>query len=238
MEEFNPRLEAHAHSTATELVIGQANGEEGLLDLLWSNVDGVRGVIVNAGAIAPAAHALAEGLSMTRLRAVEVNVKNAPSALASAVEKRFVGESEAYVKALAHLVGEAETVKPGRSVKTIGRANDAPRSRVTEAISRRGGKTIGRSTETGETTAVTQPARGKGQLMRAQVKERIVARLKGKTSVDELTQWAREQWSAMQSGARVEVGAEQTLEAVLLALMSGASGNDGALITQMARLDA
>jgi hypothetical protein len=42
----------------------------------------------------------------------------------------------------------------------------------------------------------------------------------------------------MQSGARVEAGAEQTLEAVLLALMSGASGNDGALITQMAGLDA
>ena len=85
---------------------------------------------------------------------------------------------------------------------------------------------------------MTQPGRGKGQLTRAQVKERIVARLKGKTSVDELTKWAREQWSAMQSGARVEAGAEQTLEAVLLALMSGASGNDGALITQMAGLDA
>jgi hypothetical protein len=136
-------------------------------------------------------------------------------------------------------VGEAETVKPARNVKTIGRAADAPRSRVTEAISRRGGKTIGRSSETtGEVSAVTQPGRGKGQLTRAQVKERIVARLKGKTSVDELTKWAREQWSAMQSGARVEAGAEQALEAVLLALMSGASGNDGALITQMAGLDA
>ena len=239
MEELNPRLEAQAHATATQLVIGQANGEEGLLDLLWSNVDGVRGVIVNAGAIAPTAHALAEGLSMSRLRAVEVNFKSAASALASAVEKRFVGESDAYVKALQHLVGEAETVKPARNVKTIGRAVDAPRSRVTEAISRRGGKTIGRSSETtGEVSAVTQPGRGKGQLTRAQVKERIVARLKGKTSVDELTKWAREQWSAMQSGARVEAGAEQTLEAVLLALMSGASGNDGALITQMAGIDA
>lgn len=237
MEEFNPRLEAQAHASATELVIGQANGEEGLLDLLWSNVDGVRAVIVNAGAIAVNAHALAEGLAMTRLRAVEVASRNVQSALSGSVERRFVGESEAYLKALVHLVGEAETVKPSRHVKTIGRAHEAPRSRVTEAISRRG-KTIGRERETTGEHTVTQPARGRSQLLRAQVKERIVARLKGKTTVEELTSWAREQWSSMQSGARAEAGAEQIIEAVLLALMSGASGNDGALITQMARLDA
>lgn len=239
-QEWNSRLEARASSSA-ELVFAQANGEEGLLDHLWAHAQKVRGVIVNAGVIAPNAHALAEGVAMSGLRAVEVYRPRQDSALVSVVEQRFPGDLEAYVSALEHLLGLSggEDKPSTRPAKSIGRAADAPRARVTEAV--RKGKTIGREkpvTGSSERTITEPGSKSKGgTITRAFVKERIVSRLKGRITPAELSQWAKEHWNSMQSGARVEAGAEAVIDGVLLALMSGSANNDGALITQMARLD-
>ncbi|MFO0597887.1 MAG: type II 3-dehydroquinate dehydratase [Myxococcaceae bacterium] len=245
--DFNPRLEAAARDHGVRVQILQANGEEGLLDALWQHADSCEGVVVNAGVISERASALAEGLSLCGLRCVEVAGGDGSSLLTAHVEETFIGGADAYVAALEHLAApladarqKAAPARPASSAKvqkTIGRTEA---SRVTEAIRaddprlKAKGKTIGRAEAPKRTRTESREAL---MLTRAKVKERIVARLKGKLTSQALAAWARETWTGLQSGGAVEAGAESVLDGVLLELMGAAANNEGALITQMAKLD-
>lgn len=263
-EQIDPRLEARASELGVELVIAQANGEEGLLDLLHEHRDAVDAVLVNPGVLAPFAFALAEGLALVKLPSVEVLLEppRAPSALVGAVKQQVHDQKhDGYLRGLEALVPaghvaddeeeEEEDAGPLPRGKSIGRGK-APvtdeAARPGKSIGRRPaaatppqgpaaasrGKTIGRG-ERGD-AAPTPPERH-GVLTRAQVQERISQRLKGATTAEGLAQWARDAWTGLQRGAPVESGAKDTIENVLLTLMAGAKATDAILVAQMAKLD-
>lgn len=215
--EFNEPLAEAAVENSVELVIAQANGEEGLLDALWG-VDELDAVIVNAGVLAGKAEALREGLAELRVRAVEVQLTRRSSMLTNVVEKTIVGAgARAYLQAFTHLVGARAkkktavakpTAKTGKVEKTIGRRSGAETTTRTAAITR------------------------------TLVREKFLARIGGKLTPAELMAWSKEKWSALQSGASVEAGATDVIEAALLAVVGGAANNDGALLIHVAKLDA
>lgn len=261
-DEIDPRLEARADELSVELITVQSNGEQGLLDALHEHAKDVDAVLVNPGALASYAWALAEGLQQSALPAIEVLLKaldpaRGPSSLTGVVKQQLHGLGvDGYVRALELLVPagaapaapeEEEEVEAPVQRKSLGRG-----SKPTPVAVARGGKSIGR--KPAAPAAVTSPAsRGKtigrgapkeaapaksvGGLTRAQVRERIAQRLKGKTSAEALASWARETWSALQKGAAVEVGAKETIENVLLTLMAGAKASDAMLVAQMAKLE-
>lgn len=215
--EINEPLAEAAVENSVELVIAQANGEEGLLDALWQEED-VDAVIVNAGVIAPKAEALREGLTEVGARVVEVQFTRRSSALTNVVEKTFVGQgAKPYLQAFAHFVG----VSPSKK-KSAKAAKSAP-SKVEKTIARRSG-----AETTTRTAAVT----------RTLVREKFLARIGGKLTPAELMAWSKEKWTALQSGASVEAGAAELIEAALLAVVGGAASNDGALLIHVAKLDA
>lgn len=213
--ELNEPLAEAAVENSVDLVIAQANGEEGLLDALWSE-DELDAVIVNAGVLAPRAEALREGLAELGVRAVEVQFVRRSSSLTNVVEKTFVGAgARAYLQAFAHLVG-----KPPSST---GSKKKGAAQKVEKTIGRRSG-----AETTTRTAAIT----------RALVREKFLARIGGKLTPAELMAWSKEKWSALQSGASVERGAAEAIEAALLAVVGGAANNDGALLIHVAKLDA
>jgi 3-dehydroquinate dehydratase II len=263
-DEIDPRLEARADELSVELITVQSNGEQGLLDALHEHAEDVDAVLVNPGALASYAWALAEGLQQSALPAIEVLLKaldpaRGPSSLTGVVKQQLHGLGiDGYVRALELLVPavaappavedeQEEEVEAPVLRKSLGRgAKPAP------AAVARGGKSIGR--KLAAAAAATSPAsRGKtigrgapkeaaparsvGGLTRAQVRERIAQRLKGKTSAEALASWARETWTGLQKGAAVEVGAKDTIENVLLTLMAGAKASDAMLVAQMAKLE-
>ncbi|MFZ5441033.1 MAG: type II 3-dehydroquinate dehydratase [Myxococcota bacterium] len=249
-EEIDPRLEARATELGVELVIAQANGEEGLLDLLHEHREVIDAVVVNPGVLAPHAFALAEALAQLALPSVEVLLATprAPSALSGVVKEQLHAvRVDGYLRAL-ELLAPAETSaapavrkpagrskprsapEPERVAKSIGRRASTPAAPPAAPASR--GKTIGK----GARGSAAAPARGAG-LTRAQVREQIAQRLKGKLTAEALAQWARETWSALQHGAPVEPAAKDTIENVLLALMAGAKATDAILVSQMAKLE-
>lgn len=262
-EQIDPRLEERASELGVELVIAQANGEEGLLDALHEHRDEVDAVLVNPGVLAPFAFALAEGLSLVKLPSVEVLLEppRAPSALLGAVKAQVHDQKlDGYLRGLEALVPEGHVVEGAEEEespavprgKSIGRGREsAPVSdepaRPGKSIGRRAvaapaqeapatsrGKTIGR----GDRDATpTPPERQTGVLTRAQVRERISQRLKGATTAEGLAQWARDSWTGLQRGASVETGAKDVIENVLLTLMAGARATDAILVAQMAKLD-
>lgn len=203
---------------SVELVIAQANGEEGLLDALWHEED-VDAVIVNAGVLAPRAEALREGLAEVGARVVEVQFSRRSSALTNVVEKTFVGAgAKPYLQAFAHFTGA--TVKK-KSAKSSGAKSSS--GKVEKTIGRRSGA---------ETTTRT------ASITRSLVREKFLARIGGKLTPADLMAWSKEKWTALQSGASVEAGAEELIESALLAVVGGASTNDGALLIHVAKLDA
>jgi 3-dehydroquinate dehydratase-2 len=270
-EEIDPRLEARADELGLELISAQANGEEGLLDALHDHAEDVDAVLVNPGAIAPSAWALAEGLQQLGLPAVEVLLKppapeRGPSSLTGVVKQQVHGLGvDGYVKALEQLVPEgsqpardedaedddelpvpttrkgigrapkrsAAVVEPVRAGKSIGRKPAAPTESPEPEVAARG-KTIGRGALKEKVAVVKDEG---GVLTRAQVRARIALRLKGEVTPDQLAQWAREKWSALQRGAEAEAGRKDTIETVLLTLMAGAKASDAMLVAQMAKLD-
>jgi hypothetical protein len=181
-----------------------------------------------------------------------------PSSLTGVVKKQLHGLGvDGYVRALEFLVPagaapaavdeEEEEVEAPVLRKSLGRgAKPAP------AAVARGGKSIGRKPAAagaapspaarGKTIGrgapkEAAPAKSVGGLTRAQVRERIAQRLKGKTSAEALASWARETWTGLQKGAAVEAGAKDTIENVLLTLMAGAKASDAMLVAQMAKLE-
>lgn len=257
-EEIDPLLRERASRFDVELVVVQANGEQGLLDALHEHREQMDAVLVNPGALAPLAFALAEGLQMSGLPVVEVLLKalapeRGASALTGVVKQQVHGLGvDGYVRALELLAPESpgkalggddeseEDVHQGKTAyravpslpgKSIGRKPAPP---VAEAAAARG-KTIGRAPPAENRTTVA-PA-WKVPITRGQVSERIKRRLKAEESAEALAQWAREQWTAIQRGDPCEPGAKETIENVLLTLMAGAKASDQVLVAQMAKLD-
>lgn len=254
-EDIDPRLESRADELELSLTIVQANGEAGLLDALHAHAETIDAVLVNPGALAPTAFALAEGLQMLGLPAVEVLLQplaaeRGQSSLTSVVKAQVHGRGVAgYLDALERLVKEVPAGKnvkrrapapkvtppPAGRGKTIGRKVVAPPASPPVAGAARG-KTIGRAGRDEKKSAPkTRPAAG--GLTRAQVGERIRARLDGREDAAALATWARDTWAALQRGAECEPGAKDTIENVLLTLMAGAKATDAILVAQLAKLD-
>lgn len=215
-EHLDARLQTRAAALGVTLTIAQANGEEGLLDVLHEAAASHDAVLVNPGVIAPHAFALAEGLAQVGLPTVEVVLTKprARSALGGVVLRQVHGEGvDGYVRALEQVVGDAAPTRSGGAV-----------GKKPKTIGRRGGKSQQRAAP--RAAGVT----------RAQVRERIEGRLRGDVTPAELTGWARETWAALQDGAAAEAGFEAVIDSVLLALMTPRT-DDAGLISLMARLD-
>lgn len=257
-EEIDPRLERRASELGVELIVVQSNGEQGLLDALHEEGESVDAVLVNPGALAPIAFALAEGLQQVGLPVIEVLLKGlspdrGPSSLTSVARQQVHGLGvDGYVKALELLVPEGtqsadaeeaeEEEAPSRARakaprappgKSIGRKVVSLDSARDERAAR--GKTIGRGAR--EEKKVVAPSQPTTLLTRTQVRDRIKKRLKGDETAESLAQWARHTWTGLQRGAACEAGAKETIENVLLTLMAGAKASDQILVAQMAKLD-
>jgi 3-dehydroquinate dehydratase II len=256
-EEIDPLLHRRASALGVELITVQSNGEQGLLDALHEEAAAVDGIVVNPGALAPIAFALAEGLQQVGLPVVEVLLKalpaeRGPSSLTGVARQQVHGLGvEGYVKALELLVPEGtqrnpvteeaeeeeEVTKtsagPNRAGKSIGRK----RAVVVEAPAPSRGKTIGRGTAASNPKKDGVPAVPTTLLTRLQVRERIKRRLKNEETATALAEWARTTWTGLQRGAPCEAGAKETIENVLLTLMAGAKASDQILVAQMAKLD-
>ncbi|MDP1822509.1 MAG: type II 3-dehydroquinate dehydratase [Archangium sp.] len=258
-EEIDPRLERRASELGVELIIVQSNGEQGLLDALHEEWESADAVLVNPGALAPIAFALAEGLQQVGLPVIEVLLKGLSpdrglSSLTSVARQQVHGLGvDGYVKALELLVpegkpaaGAEDEAEEEEEAPSRGRAQPAvaPRGKsigrkvaavpgAAEAPAR--GKTIGRGAR--EEKKVVAPRLPTTTLTRTQVRDRIKKRLKGDETADALAQWARQTWTGLQRGAACEAGAKETIENVLLTLMAGAKASDQILVAQMAKLD-
>lgn len=260
-EEIDPLLHRRASALGVELITVQSNGEQGLLDALHEEAENVDGVVVNPGALAPLAFALAEGLQQVGLPVVEVLLKPlAPERGVSSltgVAKHQVHTLglEGYVRALQLLVPEGKQKNPVvepeeeneedsepeeevkvRPGKSIGRKRAAAPQAPLPA---KNGKTLGRGkpAEKPAEKKVQEKKSSTAMLTRAQVRERIKKRLKHEETAEGLAKWARETWTGLQRGAACEAGAKETIENVLLTLMAGAKASDHVLISQMAKLE-
>lgn len=253
-EEIDPLLHRRSSALDVELITVQSNGEQGLLDALHEHADEVDGVIVNPGALAPSAFALAEGLQQVGLPVVEVLLKpmpseRGPSSLMGVAKQQVHGLGvDGYVKALELLVPEgkqrnpvvesAEEEEEEEETKTSaapvrGKSIGRKRAEPAAAVAPSRGKTIGRGPSTEKKTSA--PPVPTKLLTKHQVRDRIKARLKGSETAESLAQWARETWTGLQRGAPCE--AKETIENVLLTLMAGAKASDQLLVAQMAKLD-
>jgi 3-dehydroquinate dehydratase len=237
-----------------ELITVQSNGEQGLLDALNEEAESVDGVVVNPGALAPIAYALAEGLQQVGLPVVEVLLKplaperGVSSLTGVARHQLHTLGIEGYVRALELLVPEGKTKNPVveadeeeeepeeavkvRPGKSIGRKRPVTQSTAAVAKS---GKTIGRAKSPEKKVEEKKVVPGT-VLTRKQVHDRIKKRLKSEETAEGLAKWARETWTGLQRGAACEAGAKDTIENVLLTLMAGAKATDQLLISQMAKL--
>jgi 3-dehydroquinate dehydratase-2 len=252
-DEIDPMLRRRASALGVELITIQSNGEQGLLDALHEEAGNVDGVVVNPGALAPIAFALAEGLQQHGVPVIEVLIKplaperGVSSLTGVAKHQLHTLGVEGYVKALELLVPEGKTKNPVveededddepeapvqvRPGKSIGRKK--PVTQSTPAVAAKSGKTIGRGKP--EKKSAPSPISG-SVLTRKQVHDRIKKRLKNEETAESLARWARETWTGIQRGAACEAGAKETIENVLLTLMAGAKASDQLLVSQMAKL--
>lgn len=247
LESLDEALQQRATELGLSLECVHANGEAGLLEALLSAHQGLHGVIVNPGSLAPIAYALADALGALEVPAVEVQLghetkSRGKSALRRVVDKQFHGHGvDGYFKALASFGGTDaapvtmaadETEEPLASAprapngKTIGRAKSAP-----AAAPAQGGKSIGRKPSGPAAPATT------ASITRALVRDQLTARLGKKLSGDELASWARTQWAALQRGASAEPGHQERLEEVLLLLSTSAKAGDHVLLAYAAKLE-
>lgn len=225
--ELDPLLETAADALGATLLTTQANGEEGLLDALHAHAGEVDAVLVNPGVLAPTAHALAEGLKLVGLPAVEVLISKprAPSVLSGSVKASFTGV-EGFARALASLAGTTVAPKkktavaappPARVGKSIGR-RAAPV--VTGKVESKTTKSIGRRSVSGNLASGIGPAT---------LREKITLRLKGKLDAASLAQWARTAYGSAND-------LESAMEDALLTLMSPAKADDSTLVALLAKL--
>jgi 3-dehydroquinate dehydratase-2 len=172
-DEIDERLEARAEALGVDLQIAQSNGEGALIDELHEREGSYQAVIVNPGALAPSAWALAEALQLVKVPAVEVLLEKLPeargtSALTGVVKRQFHGHGpDGYLLALDAVVGpggpgrgltpspeEGEEAAaneededgggPVRSVSRAGKSIGKKASAPAPAVDRRGNENIGR----------------------------------------------------------------------------------------------
>ncbi len=262
-DDIDRQLEARADAGGVELEVVLSHHEGGLLQALHDAREDVDAVLVNPGALAPQAWALAEGLRLVGLPAVEVLLtslpaERGPSALTGVVQAQVHGKgARGYLEAFEQLTAGAPRheasadeadAKPSPRGKRLGRSGLSP----VPTAPARPGKSIGRKAPApqpappsssgksiGRGAAPEKASRGEPAtlLTRATVQAQITSRLKGTLSAEDLAAWAREQWSALQRDQPCEVGAKETLDTVLLTLMAGAKAGDHVLLAQMAKLD-
>jgi 3-dehydroquinate dehydratase II len=109
-------LETRASELGVEISIIHSNSEGGLLDALHERRYEIDGIIVNPGALAPSAWALAEAIDLLKTPAIEVLLQppaRGPSALAPVVSRQIHDQgANAYVLALEDLarIVPAETL--------------------------------------------------------------------------------------------------------------------------------
>ena len=264
VDALDDALQARAEELELTLTTLQANGEAGLLDALHAEADGVDGVLVNPGVLAPAAWALAEALSLLRKPAVEVLLEapaaqRGPSALTGVVLAQVHGKgADGYLEALGRLktrLGSGEAAPAGDEaapapVRRVGRARLLgkgplpPPPPPTRTL-----KTLGKKPVTVPAPAPPPAAKSLGRkvagapapafagLTREQVKKKLAARLAGTLSPAELATWARGEWSALQKGGPCEPGWKDRLDGVLLTLMGATRASDDLLLAQLAKLE-
>lgn len=260
-----PALEAALRARAAalggvRLHVVSSNSEGALLDALHAEAARVDGVLVSPGALALGGYALAEGLKLAGLPAVEVHPGPLPgrkSLLRPVCLAQFAGKGvDSYLAALERLVAEAGAglrrpaagagpqkapgpkAQPGKTLgrKPAARAPRPPASRPGAAGSGKGAlKTLGRAVHiAGEDEAA-------GLLSRALVRQRIAERLAGTLSPAGLATWARTHWLEVQRGAPAESGQrevlEDTLQRLTLSTLPASRLTDEQLIELMTELD-
>ncbi|GMU59619.1 MAG: hypothetical protein AMXMBFR34_13820 [Myxococcaceae bacterium] len=169
-DDVDERLEARASELGVDLSIVQSNGEGALIDELHEQEDEYDAVIVNPGALAPSAWALAEALQLVGVPAVEVLLKalpaeRGPSALTPVVQQQIHGKGhDGYLHALEALAGiRGPGLTPVRSPERL-EESAAEEEEEEEAgpvrhVSR-GGKSIGRRAPQQEAPAGKSIGRG------------------------------------------------------------------------------
>lgn len=182
-DEIDERLEARAEVLGVDLEIAQSNGEGALIDELHEQEGTYEAVIVNPGALAPHAWALAEALKLVKVPAVEVLLEKLPaergtSALAGVVTQQLHGKGhDGYLLALDAVVGvvgpkrgltpspeameeaaakeeEEDEEGPVRHVSRAGKSIGKKQAAPPPAVEQRGNKSIGRR----EKPSVSAPA--------------------------------------------------------------------------------
>lgn len=183
-DEIDERLEARAEVLGVDLEIAQSNGEGALIDELHEQEGTYEAVIVNPGALAPTAWALAEALKLVKVPAVEVLLEKLPaergsSALAGVVTQQLHGKGhDGYLLALDAVVGvvgpkrgltpspeameeaaaeeeeEEDEEGPVRHVSRAGKSIGKKQAAPPPAVEKRGNKSIGRR----ERPSVAPPA--------------------------------------------------------------------------------
>ncbi|MEW5737878.1 MAG: type II 3-dehydroquinate dehydratase [Myxococcota bacterium] len=171
-DDVDERLEARASELGVDLSIVQSNGEGALIDELHEQEDEYDAVIVNPGAIAPNAWALAEALQLVGVPAVEVLLKplapeRGPSALAGVVQQQIHGKGhDGYLHALEALAGvRGPALTPVRSPERLeeeaAEEEDEDEAGPVKHVSRPG-KSIGRKGQAKE-AAPARPAKSIGR---------------------------------------------------------------------------
>jgi 3-dehydroquinate dehydratase-2 len=260
-DDVDARLEARARALGAALDVVQANGEAGLIDALLEREGDYDAVLVNPGALAPTAWALAEALTLAKVPAVEVLLAKLPaargaSALAGAVTQQVHGLGhEGYLRALEALAGsrpssagdDDDEAEPSarveaRAGKSIGRKGTAP-----PVVASRVEKRLGRGTAAAPVEkrvggksvgrkSAREPVESAAGLTRAKVREQLASRLARRQSPEALAAWARSEWSTLHAGGACEEGARELLDGVLLTLMAGSRASEDVLLAQLGKL--
>lgn len=190
-DDVDERLESRAEELGVDLSIAQSNGEGALIDELHELEDQYDAVIVNPGALAPSAWALAEALQLVAVPAIEVLLKplpveRGPSALAGVVTQQIHGKGhDGYLLALEALAGvraaprgptaspealEAAAAEeededeegPVLHVSRPGKSIGKKKSAPPPEVDRRGNKSIGRRAKPDAPTAAPAVAKSLG----------------------------------------------------------------------------
>lgn len=232
-EEVNPLLQQRAPAGVTFTFV-QANGEEGLLDGLHAHAASVDAVLVNPGVLAPTAFALAEGLSLVALPAVEVllAVPRGKSALTGVVRAQLQGGVEVYLEGLTAL-GAPAAKRPGRGAGKRTQTSPPP---VAKTLGRSAAAALERSPATprGKSIGRRGGSAASGGLSTDEVRRQLTLRLQGKVDAVSLARWARESYARLDTAAPAS---RDVLEDALLTLMA-AKADDTALVALLAKLQA
>jgi 3-dehydroquinate dehydratase-2 len=142
LAEVDRRLAEKARTLGHALRTLQSNHEGALVDALWEQRAWAEGVVLNPGPLAAGSHVLRAAVSASRMPVVEVLL--APAKGRSAAQRRSLLRqvcaaqvagtgAEPYLEALERLARARSRVVAARITKTLGRAQDAGRSRAVKA---------------------------------------------------------------------------------------------------------